>query len=232
MNHITFKDKEGFDINVLAFDGESNFAILDRTSTGSPTPYVVVKGLDTESATWSNSEGYFANYEDCVRKYKSSVLEHTQSDIPMKAMFEYLLRRDIEPMLSRTLTDEEVCQAYVSSRIERLIATGKYFTDEEMEHYNSMNKDEILPAWLLEKSGLSDYTNNSQAVARPDWMEEHEILIDRDDDYVLLRDPDENVKQVWTASGEFLSTVQLENETVDEAMEEYYHNISKGDIEL
>ena len=54
MNHITFKDKEGFEINVLAFDGESNFAILDRTSTGSPTPYVVVKGLDTESATWSN----------------------------------------------------------------------------------------------------------------------------------------------------------------------------------
>ena len=122
--------------------------------------------------------------------------------------------------------------ADVSSRIERLIATGKYFTDEEMEHYNSMNKDEILPAWLLEKCGLSDYTNNSQAVARPDWMEEHEILIDRDDDYVLLRDPDENVKQVWTASGEFLSTVQLENESVDEAMEEYYHNISKGDIEL
>lgn len=75
MNHMTFKDKEGFDINVLAFDGESNFAILDRTSTGSPTPYVVVKGLDTESATWSNSEGYFSNYEDCVRKYKSSVLE-------------------------------------------------------------------------------------------------------------------------------------------------------------
>lgn len=65
MNHMTFKDKEGFDINVLAFDGESNFAILDRTSTGSPTPYVVVKGLDTESATWSNSEGYFSNYEDC-----------------------------------------------------------------------------------------------------------------------------------------------------------------------
>lgn len=57
-------------------------------------------------------------------------------------------------------------------------------------------------------------------------------LHDRDDDYVLLRDPDENVKQVWTASGEFLSTVQLENETVDKAMEEYYHNISKGDIEL
>lgn len=122
--------------------------------------------------------------------------------------------------------------ADVSSRIERLIATGKYFTDEEMEHYNSMNKDEILPAWLLEKCGLSDYTNNSQTVARPDWMEEYEILIDRDNDYVLLRDPDENVKQVWTASGEFLSTVQLENETVDEAMEEYYHNISKGDIEL
>lgn len=118
--------------------------------------------------------------------------------------------------------------ADVSSRIERLIATGKYFTDEEMEHYNSMNKDEILPAWLLEKCGLSDYTKNSQAVARPDWMEEYEILIDRDNDYVLLRDPDENVNQVWTASGKFLSTVQLENETVAEAMEEYYYNITKG----
>lgn len=53
-----------------------------------------------------------------------------------------------------------------------------------------------------------------------------------DSDDVLLRDPDENVNQVWTADGEFLSTVQLENETVDEAMEEYYHNISKWDIEL
>lgn len=57
-------------------------------------------------------------------------------------------------------------------------------------------------------------------------------LHDSDDDYVLLRNPDENVNQVWTASGEFLSTVKLENETVDEAMEEYYYNISKGDIEL
>ena len=91
-----------------------------------------------------------------------------------------------------------------------------------------MNKDEILPAWLLEKCGLSDYTNNSQTVERPDWMEEHEILIDRDNDYVLLRDPDENVKEIWTASGEFLSTVQLENETVDEAMEEYYYKFQKG----
>ena len=64
------------------------------------------------------------------------------------------------------------------------------------------------------------------------FKKKYEILIDRDNDYVLLRDPDENVNQVWTANGEFLSTVQLENETVDEAMEEYYYNISKGDIEL
>ena len=77
MNHITFKDENNFDIDVLAFDGESNFAILDRSSTGSPTPYVVVNGLDVESASWCYSEGYFDNYEDCVRKYKSSVLEHT-----------------------------------------------------------------------------------------------------------------------------------------------------------
>ena len=41
MNHITFKDKEGFDINVLAFDGESNFAVLDRTSTGYGISYLV-----------------------------------------------------------------------------------------------------------------------------------------------------------------------------------------------
>lgn len=95
-----------------------------------------------------------------------------------------------------------------------------------------MNKDEILPDWLLERYGLPGYVKNTQNTERPDWMEEYEILIDRDNDYVLLRDPDENVNQVWTANGEFLSTVQLENETVDEAMEEYYYNISKGDIEL
>ncbi len=39
----------------------------------------------------------------------------------------------------------------VSLRIEKLIATDNYFTDEEMEHYNSMNKDEILPDWLLKR---------------------------------------------------------------------------------
>lgn len=41
--------------------------------------------------------------------------------------------------------------ADVSLRIEKLIATGNYFTDEEMEHYNSMNKNEILPDWLLKR---------------------------------------------------------------------------------
>lgn len=41
--------------------------------------------------------------------------------------------------------------ADVSLRIEKLIATGNYFTDEEMERYNSMNKDEILPDWLLKR---------------------------------------------------------------------------------
>lgn len=122
--------------------------------------------------------------------------------------------------------------ADVSSRIERLIATGKYFTDEELEHYNAMNKDEILPDWLLERYGLPGYVKNTQNAERPDWMEEYEILIDRDNDYVLLRDPDENVNQIWTANGEFLSTVQLENESVDEAMDEYNYNITKGDIEL
>ena len=86
----------------------------------------------------------------------------------------------------------------------------------------------VMAIQLLKKCGLSDYTKNFQAMERPDWMKEYEILIDRDNDYVLLRDPNENVNQVWTASGKFLSTVQLENETVDEAMEEYYYNITKG----
>ena len=90
----------------------------------------------------------------------------------------------------------------------------------------------IMAIQLLKKCGLSDYTKNSQIVERPDWMEEYVVLIDRDNDYVLLRDPNKNVNQVWTASGEFLSTVQLENETVDEAMDEYNYNITKGDIEL
>lgn len=39
----------------------------------------------------------------------------------------------------------------ISLRIEKLIAIGNYFTNEEMEHYNSMNKDEILPDWLLKR---------------------------------------------------------------------------------
>lgn len=150
----------------------------------------------------------------------------TQSEYGNRIVFMEELQEEAKERFNMDFTDED----YKS--FKTLIATGKYFKDEEMEHYNSMNKDEILPAWLLEKCGLSDYTNNSQAVARPDWMEEYEILIDRDNDYVLLRDPDENVNQVWTANGECLSTVQLENETVDEAMEEYYCNISKGDIEL
>lgn len=95
----------------------------------------------------------------------------------------------------------------VSLRIEKLIATGKYLSDEEMEHYNSMNKDEILPAWLLEKCGLSDYTKNSQAVARPDWMEEYYYNITKAGFYI----PD-RIKEGYT--------------------EEDYDNLSKEDIEL
>lgn len=96
---------------------------------------------------------------------------------------------------------------------------------EIFEYEQGFKNEEI---WLCKDEWEHDLTKNSQAVARPDWMEEDEILIDRDNDYVLLRDPDENVNQVWTASGKFLSTVQLENETVVEAMEEYYYNITKG----
>lgn len=156
MNHITFKDKKGFDIDVLAFDGESNFAILDRTSTGSSTPYVVVKGLDVESASWSYSEGYFDNYDDCVRKYKSSVLEHTKSDIPMKAMFAYLLRRDVEPMLTRTLTDDEVWQAFDSfmqndnfaSLLDREIVPMALDIIEENERRENLKIQDIIDAPL------------------------------------------------------------------------------------
>lgn len=162
--------------------------------------------------------------EDVVACLADETLQKTftQSEYGNRIVFMEELQEEAKERFNMDFTDED----YKS--FKTLIATGKYFTDEEMEHYNSMNKDEILPAWLLEKCGLSDYTKNSQAVARPDWMEEYEILIDRDNDYVLLRDPDENVNQVWTASGKFLSTVQLENETVTEAMEEYYYNITKG----
>lgn len=110
------------------------------------------------------------------------------------------------------------------------IARGEFAMDSYQEsfeniYYGNSYEEEI---WMDEY----EKDAKTQELERPDWMEEDEILIDRDNDYVLLRDPDENVKQIWTASGEFLSTVQLENETVDKAMEEYYHNISKGDIEL
>ena len=156
MSHLTFKDKNGFDIYIKAFDGETDFAILDRTSTGSPTPYVVVKGLDVESASWSYSEGYFDKYDDCVRKYKSSVLEHTKSDIPMKAMFEYLLRRDVEPMLTRTLTDDEVWQAFdsfmqnddLASVLDREIVPMALDIIEENERRENLKIQDIIDAPL------------------------------------------------------------------------------------
>lgn len=141
-----------------------------------------------------------------------------------------ILKAGLDTAKETTLPSVEDILCNVENMVDE---DGKYtnawnITDNYLSDSLELNKDEILPAWLLEKCGLSDYTKNSQAVARPDWMEEDEILIDRDNDYVLLRDPDENVNQVWTASGKFLSTVQLENETVIEAMEEYYYNITKG----
>ena len=53
--------------------------------------------------------------------------------------------------LCKDVESKNLSWADVSSRIEKLIATGNYLTDEEMEHYNSMNKDEILPDWLLKR---------------------------------------------------------------------------------
>ncbi len=61
-----------------------------------------------------------------------------------------MFHQKIQRSLFKDSESKTFSWADVSSRIERkLIATGKYFTDEEMEYYNSMNKDEILPAWLF-----------------------------------------------------------------------------------
>lgn len=74
----------------------------------------------------------------------------------MKAMFEYLLRRDIEPMLSRTLIDEEVCQAYDSfmqnddfaSLLDREIVPMVLDIIEENERRENLKIQDIIDAPL------------------------------------------------------------------------------------
>lgn len=112
MKKIKFKEKAGNTINLIAFDGETDTALLDRSVTDSPTPYVVVKGLDMQEGTWNYAEGYFDNFEKSVSKFRETVASDSKIIPHLKDVYEYLLRTDVEPSLCREFTPDEIEQSY------------------------------------------------------------------------------------------------------------------------
>lgn len=205
-----------------------------------------------------------------------------------------------------------------SKKIELLIATNKYMSDEDMKEYRQMDENDILPEWLMKRYGLykdcsnevitmryivltedcmpiestlfktdapshvihqienalHDFImeNNGEPIPsfidmvhekgyecayvddildlndylmeqpdtevytvrynkreKPEWLDESEVLIDQDEEYILLHDQDENVNQLYTYDGTFITTVQEETSTIEDALNEYEYGIQQSD---
>ena len=95
-NEIYFTyNQGGYSPELLAFNGETNFAILYYACT--IKPYVLARKLDDDVRSDEFEEvACFEKYDDCLCKYQSLVLQHLERTIPVKELFKHLKRTDFE----------------------------------------------------------------------------------------------------------------------------------------
>ena len=89
MKSIILYNQGGYSPELLAFNGETNFAILYYACT--IKPYVLASKLDDDVRSDEFEEvACFEKYDDCLRKYQSLVLQHLENTIPVAELFKHL----------------------------------------------------------------------------------------------------------------------------------------------
>lgn len=120
MKSIILWDQEGYPPELLAFNGETNFAILYYACT--PKPYVVARKLVESTEDKMKSDKWeevacFYEYDDCLRKYQSLVLQHLEKSIPVEEMFKHLKRTNLDEVFNcKSLDDERIWSALIRYR--------------------------------------------------------------------------------------------------------------------
>ena len=99
MNSIILFNYGDYPAELLAFNGETNFAILYHACT--IKPYVVARKLVEDLQDKMRSDRWeevacFEEYDDCLCKYQSLVLQHLERTIPVKELFKHLKRTDLD----------------------------------------------------------------------------------------------------------------------------------------
>lgn len=95
MKSIILYNQGGYSPELLAFNGETNFAILYYACT--IKPYVLASKLDDDVRSDEFEEvACFEKYDDCLRKYQSLVLQHLENTIPVAELFKHLKKTDLD----------------------------------------------------------------------------------------------------------------------------------------
>ena len=115
MKSIILWDQEGYPPELLAFNGETNFAIIYYACT--LKPYAVASKLgDKHSNEWV-LVARFEEYDDCLRYYQSMVLQHLENTIPVEELFKNLKRTDLDNVFScKNPYDERLWSALIRYR--------------------------------------------------------------------------------------------------------------------
>lgn len=95
MKSIILYNQGGYSPELLAFNGETNFAILYYACT--IKPYVLARKLDDDVRSDEFEEvACFEKYDDCLQKYQSLVLQHLEKTIPVTELFKHLKKTDLD----------------------------------------------------------------------------------------------------------------------------------------
>lgn len=94
MKSIILYNQGGYPPELLAFNGETNFAILYYACTIKPYVLACKLGDDVRSNEFEEV-ACFEKYDDCLRKYQSLVLQHLEKTIPVAELFKHLKRTDL-----------------------------------------------------------------------------------------------------------------------------------------
>lgn len=116
MKAVLLYNQGGYSPQLLAFNGETNFAILYYACTRKP--YVLARKLDDDVRSDEFEEvACFEKYDDCLQKYQSLVLQNLEKTIPVAELFKHLKKTDLDQVFNcKSLDDERIWSALIRYR--------------------------------------------------------------------------------------------------------------------
>lgn len=139
MSKLCVVDNEGFKIEILAYDSETNIALIDRSQTGAVEPFVVVRDFDAENVCW-HSGVYFKDVKDGYARFREDVFHARNSFETYKELFYRLLDKEFNDFEFTNETKTVLFEMYIDNDDVTTLMNEDVF-NQCMEYIEELNEN-------------------------------------------------------------------------------------------